>query len=265
VFTLHYPLPGAGDERAVRKQSRFLSIFDAVISHTEHGAMRLRNEFGLDPAAVHVIPHGPLDYLPRIADRAPLPAEFAAADPDVPVVLFFGLLRPYKGIDTLIEAFSRLDPAGAAGNAELWIAGMPRMPIEPLQELARTAPGTVRWLPRFVTDAEIPALMERADVLALPYRDIEQSGVLHAGLAFGKAMVLGDVGGFGEFGREQGAARLVPPGDAPALAVALAELVGQPAERERLEAAARAAASGEHGWDAIAAATIALYRSLLET
>ncbi len=175
--------------------------------------MRLRNEFGLDPAAVHVIPHGPLDYLPRIPDRAPLPAEFAAADPDVPVVLFFGLLRPYKGIDTLLEAFAQLDPDGAAGKAELWIAGMPRMPIEPLQELARKAPGTVRWLPRFVTDAEIPALMERADVLALPYREIEQSGVLHAGLAFGKAMVLGDVGGFGEFGREQGAARLVPPGD----------------------------------------------------
>ena len=122
----------------------------------------------------------------------------------------------------------------------------------------------MRWLPRFVTDAEIPALMERADLLALPYREIEQSGVLHAGLAFGKAMVLGDVGGFGELGREQGAARLVPPGDATELAAALSELIGDPLERERLEAAARAAASGEHGWDAIAARTIALYRSLLD-
>ena len=49
--------------------------------------------------------------------------------------------------------------------------------------------------------------MQRADLLALPYREIEQSGVLHAGLAFGKAMVLGDVGGFGEIGRGRGPAR----------------------------------------------------------
>ena len=262
VFTLHYPLPDAADARAVRKQSQFLSIFDAVISHTEHGAMRLRNEFGLDPAAVHVIPHGPLDYLPRIADRAPLPPELAAAEPDAPVILFFGLLRPYKGIDTLIEAFSRLDPEGAAGNAELWIAGMPRMPLAPLRALAERAEGTVRFVPRFIADPEIPALMRRADVLALPYREIEQSGVLYAGLAFNKAMVLGDVGGFSEVGRRHDAARLVPPGDPDALAATLAELITSPQERERLSAATERAVAGEFGWDAIAARHLRLYADL---
>ncbi len=60
--------------------------------------------------------------------------------------------------------------------------------------------------------------MRAADVLVLPYRDIEQSGVLYTGLAFGKAMVLSDVGGFGEVARRHGAARLVPPEDSAALA-----------------------------------------------
>ncbi len=104
--------------------------------------------------------------------------------------------------------------------------------------------------------------MERADVLALPYREIEQSGVLYAGLAFGKPMVLGDVGGFSELGRS-GAARLVPPADPAALAAALSELIADPAARERLAAAARAAVEGEHGWDAIAERTLALYRSIM--
>ncbi len=121
---------------------------------------------------------------------------------------------------------------------------MPRMPLEPLTELAARAPGRVRFLPRFVSDPEIPALLRRADVLALPYREIEQSGVLYAGLAFGKPMVLGDVGGFAEFGRRHDAARLVPPGDPAALADVLSELVANPAERERLAAAARAAVAG---------------------
>ena len=86
------------------------------------------------------------------------------------------------------------------------------MDVEPLRALAAEAPGRVRFLTRFVEDAEIPAIFRRADVVVLPYRDAEHSGVLYTGLAFGKPMVLSDVGGFPELGRA-GAARLVPPED----------------------------------------------------
>lgn len=254
LITLHAPLPKPGERRALAAQRRLLGSFDAVVAHTEGAAERLRAEVGLDPALVHVIPHGPLDYLTRLANPEPLPPELAAVEG--PVILFFGLLRPYKGIDTLLEAFARVE------GAELWIAGMPRMPLEPLRELAARAAGTVRFLPRFIADPEIPALMRRADVLALPYREIEQSGVLYAGLAFGKAMVLGDVGGFAEVGRDHGAARLVPPGDPPALAEALQGLIADPEERSALERAARHAVEGEFGWDAIGARTLALYERL---
>ena len=199
-----------------------------------------------------------VDYLLNQPQEAPLPAELSGADEGVPVILFFGLLRPYKGIDTLLEAFAGIE------GAELWIAGMPRMPLEPLRALAARAPGRVRFLPRFIADPEIPALLRRADVVALPYREIEQSGVLYAGLAFGKPMVLGDVGGFSEVGREQGAARLVPPGDPGALAEALRALLADPTERRRLGAAARRAVEGPYGWDAIAARTLDLYANLVQ-
>jgi glycosyltransferase involved in cell wall biosynthesis len=258
VLTLHYPLPPAESRRRMRAQRRFLHAFDAVISHTGHGAKRLRQEFGLSEEQVHVIPHGPLDYLTKIENPKPLPAEFADVAPDVPVILFFGLLRPYKGINVLLEAFAELGET----DAELWIAGMPRMPVEPLEELARKASGRVRLLPRFITDDEIPRLFGRADILALPYREIEQSGVVHAGMAFGKTMVLGDVGGFRQYGRE-GIAALVPPGDAGALAETLQRLIASGAERQKLANAAILAGEGERSWDAIAERTVTLYRSLV--
>lgn len=253
VLTVHYPLPGPDDRRGLDRQRRILERFDAVVTHTAGAARRLVDEVGLEGARVHTIPHGPLDYLTRLPDEQPLPPELAAVEG--PVILFFGLLRDYKGIDTLLEAFARVD------GAELWIAGMPLMPIEPLRELAARASGTVRFIPRFITDPEIPALMRRADVLALPYREIEQSGVLHAGLAFAKPMVLGDVGGFSEVGA-RGGARLVAPGDAPALAAELNDLIADPESRAQLSAGAARAVEGEYGWDAIAARTLDLYRSL---
>jgi glycosyltransferase involved in cell wall biosynthesis len=227
---------------------------DAVIAHSENGARRLRDLIGLPADRVRVIPHGAFDYLTRLPDEAPLPPELEGAEG--PVILFFGLMRPYKGIDTLLEAF-----AGVEG-AELWVVGNPRMEIGDLIEQSRRIPGRVRWLPRFIEDSEIPAIMRAADVLALPYRDIEQSGVLYAGLAFGKAMVLSDVGGFGEVAREHDAARLVPPGDPAALASVLSELTGDDEARSRQEALAAAAAAGPYSWPDIARSTIRLYREV---
>jgi glycosyltransferase involved in cell wall biosynthesis len=253
VFTVHYPLPTS--RTGLASQRALLRSMDAVVAHSEHGAGRLRSEVGLDPGRVHVIAHGAFDYLTRLADERPLPPDLAAVEG--PVILFFGLLRPYKGIDVLLEAFR------SVRGAELWIAGMPRMPLESLLELASQASGTVRFVPRFIPDPEIPAFFRRADLVVLPYREVEQSGVLYTGLAFAKPMVISAVGGFPEVVERHGAGRLVPPGDAAALADALDELVSDAAARERLAAAARAAADGAYSWDAIGARTMALYSELL--
>jgi glycosyltransferase involved in cell wall biosynthesis len=254
VFTMHWRLPDAGS-RIGRTLTEMLKRFDSVIVHTEHGAGRLERDFGVPAERLEVIPHGAFDYLTRQAGEQPLPPELA--DVEKPVVLAFGLIRPYKGTDLLLKAFRDLP------DAELWIVGMPRMDMAPLRELAEAAAGTVRFIDRFVTDPEIPAYMRRADVVALPYRNIEQSGVLYTALAFGRPMVLSDVGGFPEIAA-QGAAVTVPPEDPAALAGALRELLEDPAARERLGAGALAAAEGAYSWERIGERTVDLYRRLLE-
>jgi glycosyltransferase involved in cell wall biosynthesis len=253
VFTMHWRLPDP-DSRIARTLTRLLAEMDAVIVHSEHGAGRLRADFGVPAERLEVIPHGAFDYLTRQEDEAPLAEELRAVKG--PVILAFGLVRPYKGTDVLLEAFRRVS------GAELWIVGMPRMPMAELHELAEQAPGTVRFVDHFIPDPEIPALMRRADLVVLPYRNIEQSGVLYTALAFGRPLVLSAVGGFPEIG-EQGAARVVPPEDPEALAGALDELLSDDAAREALAEGALALAQGPSSWEEIGRRTVALYQRLL--
>ena len=255
LITAHYILPPNPSRRRLVEARRAFSAMDAVITHSADGERRLREELGIAAERIHRIRHGVMDYLTRLPDQRPLPPELEGAEG--PVILFFGLLRQVKGIDTLLEAFQRLD------GAELWVVGMPRMPLEPLERLAESAPGRVRFLPRFVDDEEIPAIFRRADIVALPHRDTEHSGVLHVALAFGKPLVMTDVGGLPEVGRDTGAARIVPPEDPQALSVALQELVSDEGARAELAEAARRAASGPYSWEEIARQTLALYRTLL--
>jgi glycosyltransferase involved in cell wall biosynthesis len=254
LMTAHGTLRGGLPSWSARRVFRRM---DAVVALSEYGAAVLRDQGGVPAERVRVIPHGPLDYLTRLPDPAPLPAELDQTD--APVVLFFGLIRQYKGVDLLLDAFSRLD-----GEAELWIVGRPyeELDLGALRASASRIGARVRFVPRWIEDREVPRMFERADVVVLPYRDAEQSGVLHIALAFGKPIVMSSVGGFPEVAA-QGAGRLVPPGSPEALAEALNEVLSSPAERERLAEGTRAAVAGPYSWRSIAEQHFALYRELL--
>jgi glycosyltransferase involved in cell wall biosynthesis len=242
VLTMHNVIRREAVDR------RLAERMDAVIVHTRHGAELLGGG-----ERVHVIPHGAFEHLTRQRVEEPLPPELAAVEG--PVVLCFGVIRPYKGADVLVEAFQQVE------GAELWVVGRPlEVSIEHLRRLA--PPGRVRFVERYVSDAELPAYFRRADLLVLPHRSVDMSGVLFAGLAFGKAMVLSDVGGFRELADEHGAGVLAPPGDANALGAEIGRLLANPEERRRLEERAAAAAAGPFSWDQIAEQTASLYEQV---
>ncbi|HWI75032.1 MAG TPA: glycosyltransferase family 4 protein, partial [Baekduia sp.] len=244
----HDVLPREPRAGQLRAQRRLYERVDHVIVHSEHGRARLLDELRIDPAKVTVIPHGAFTHLSAL-DGA-LPPELP--DTDAPVVALTGLLRPYKGIDVLLDAWSRF---GASPPGELWIVGLPRMP------LPTVLPPGVRLVPRFVTDAELAAVLRRADLVTLPYREIDQSGVLYAALGLGRPLLLTAVGGFPEVAAT-GAAELVAPGDPAALRTALAALLGDAPRRAALAAAATTAARTTYSWDAVAAQHRAVYDAL---
>lgn len=251
VLTAHDLLPREPRLGQARAQKQLLQRVDAVIVHSEYGRRALIEGSIVEPGKVHVVPHGAFAHLTEHEREEPLAAELGSASG--PVALFFGLLRPYKGVETLLQAWQGID------QAELWIVGRTRMPLAPLRA---TAPPGVRFVPRFVSDAELPALFRRADVIVLPYARTErfdQSGVLATALAFGKAIVLTDIGGFGEVAAH-GAAQLVPPDDPVALRAALERLLFDQTARGPLELAAAAAAAGPYSWAEAARRTLEVYR-----
>jgi glycosyltransferase involved in cell wall biosynthesis len=255
VFTSHNVLRRGGGQLREAGPRRVAEAVDAIVVHSRVSARAMTDRYGADPAKVHVIPHGAFDYLAEQSREAPLPPELAAVDK--PVILSFGILRPYKGVDVLIDAFAGIE------GAELWIVGRPWMDVEPLRAAAARAGGTVRFVDRFVAEDELPAYFRRADAVALPYRDIDQSGVLYTALAFGKAIVASAIGGFTEVADDHGALIGVPPGDPAALREALTTLVSDPAARTAQEARAAAAAAGPYSWDEAARLTLRLYGDLL--
>jgi glycosyltransferase involved in cell wall biosynthesis len=254
VVTAHDLLPREPRPGQLRAQRRVLRRADAVIVHSAHGRRTLLDGLDLDPACVHVIHHGAFTHLLGLLPGS-LPPELATGPATRPVVLCFGLIRPYKGIENLLEAWR------SVSGAELWIVGRPMMDLVPLE---RAAPPNVRFVPRYVSEAEQAALFARAELVVLPYTRTERfdfSGVLATALGFGKPAVASDIGGFGEVA-EVGGVRLVAPEDPRALAAALGELLDDRAARERLAAGARAAAAGPYSWDAAARATLELYATI---
>ncbi len=251
VLTAHDVLPREPRPGQIRALTKLYRRADAVVVHSEHGRDRLVAEAGVEPARVTVIPHGAFTHLAATAP-APLPRELQATPAGRPVVLCFGLLRPYKGIDVLLDAWGGID------DADLWIVGRPRMDTAALHA---AAPPGVRFVERFVADGELAAIFRRADLVVLPYREIDQSGVLFTAMAFGRPMVVSDVGGFGEIAAT-GAARAVPPGDPTSLHAALVDLLADAPARQRMAQAAADSAAGPFAWDAVARAHLELYRSL---
>lgn len=265
AITAHDVMPREPRRGQIRGQRLLYERFDAIVVHSAHGAARLTDELGVDPARVHVIRHGAFGHLAA----GPIGPPPFGREPSAPVVLFFGLIRPYKGLDLLLGAWRSLSGA-QRGEAELWVAGMPRMDLglvglagieTPAGRRAAAQEG-VHVTPRFIPDAQLPAYFARADLIVLPYREIDQSGVLFTALAFGKPLLLSDVGGFPELAAT-GAARIVPAEDPQALAKALAHLLCHPDELAQMAACARAAVAGPYSWATVGQEHLRLYERLL--
>jgi len=182
--------------------------------------------------------------------------------PDGEVALFFGYVRRYKGLDTLLRAWPRVRARRAA---TLLVAGEFYEDEAPYRALAREAGGEphVRLLDRYLEDHEVEAVFRAADVAVLPYRSATQSGVTHVAYALGVPVITTDVGGLAETVSAGETGLVVPPEDPETLAAAVVRFFEE-RMGERLRSGIEALRR-KHSWDALAAATVELVDELRPT
>jgi glycosyltransferase involved in cell wall biosynthesis len=241
VLTAHDVLPR--QERNARAWGEALGLADRVIVQSQRAVDQL--------AAAGV----PREKLVRIQHPV-FESGLEVAAPSGKTILFFGLIREYKGLDVLLRALADVP------DARLVVAGDPLDPVEPLQRLAGElgVADRVEWRLGFLPDEQIPRLMAEATLVALPYLKIDSSGVLATALGHGRPAVVTDVGGLPDAIRDFGAGRAVPPNDPQAFAAALRELLEQDALAKAFAGAQ--AARRALSWDAAAAAHEAVYREV---
>jgi D-inositol-3-phosphate glycosyltransferase len=202
VFTAHNVNAGERDSNdslvnriTLRVQYR---LADHVFVHTEQMKRELLLDFGVHEGAVSVIPYGINNSVPD-TDLTPTEAkQRLGIRGDERTILFFGVIRPYKGLEYLVDAFQQL--AASHPEYRLIIAGEPRKGSEQyLDEIQRTINrhvnrGQVIEKIRYIPDEETELYFKAADVLALPYTHIFQSGVLFLAYSFGLPVIAADVG-----------------------------------------------------------------------
>ncbi|MEJ7934822.1 glycosyltransferase family 4 protein [Sphingobium sp. AN558] len=232
-----------------------LDRFDALIVHGETTrAALIAQGVGID--RIHMAPHPPM----RLA--AATPADLSEVpDPAVPRLLFFGTIRPYKGVDLLVEACLSLWRAGH--RFELALAGKPFMDVTPMIAQIEQAGFGDRLIIDlgFLREQRLDAHLAKANILLFPYRQIDSSGAFLSALHHGKAMVTSDAGMFATLPEDVFAR--VPAGNAPALAQALLPLIESAAIRRTAGARARAFGEELGDWNEMAVRTIDIYRATL--
>jgi glycosyltransferase involved in cell wall biosynthesis len=255
VLTVHDTNPFNGEASASIQRQGFekcLFQFDRLIVHTKQGEGRLL-KLGIPEERITVLPHGML--------VEPVPTAPDAMDGRL-TFLLFGMIKPYKGADLLIEALAALPPS-LRTQARVRIVGKPYMDVAVLQAQAASAGVTVEIETGFVGEEDVASFFSHGTVAIFPYREIEASGVLFLALAHGRPIIASRLGAFSELLTDGRHGLLVPVEDVPALTAALEQMLTDRVFAAACAAEVQALAGSVPHWDRIAERTAGVYREAL--
>ena len=268
VHTAHNLLPhDEHSAKALRAKKVWYRLVSHIIVHSKSNRSELHELFSVPTRNVSVIPHGNYAFFAdaNATTQADRPSRLCFDDDDV-VLLFFGAIRKYKGLDLLLDAFR--DALVVNANLRLVIAGKfstydgkdADYFAQHLETLG--IKHAVHFAPGYVAMSDVPAYFNAADVVVLPYLKTYESGVAHLAFAHGRPVVATDTGGLAELVEDGVTGRLVPRNQRGPLVQAVVELANDPALRREMGQRAQRRSRDDYSWHAIAQKTMQVYESL---
>jgi glycosyltransferase involved in cell wall biosynthesis len=243
-------------------------LADHIFVHTKKMKDELLERFHVRSAAVTIIPFGINNAVPD-TELAPAEArQWLGIREGEKTLLFFGAIKPYKGLEYLVAAFQKI---ARRGNYQLIIAGERKKGSEEYfdriqQDIARdaTREQIVQQI-EFIPDSETEVYFKAADVVVLPYTEIFQSGILFLAYRFGLPVIATDVGSFRESMIEGRTGFVCGPRDADDLASTIQRYFASDLflELEQRRQEIRDYASARYSWDVVGDVTRDLYARLL--
>jgi len=243
-----------------RLQRRLFADLSVVFFLSEAVRQSFVERYAAESGRTYVVPHGNEDIFRLCARPAPwLKTRYGLSEGDV-VILYFGAVRPSKGLEDLLEAFIRLAPPP---HVKLLIVGYPtkHVDMENLSAIAAASPmaGQVVFDPRYVPKEEVGALVELASVVVLPYRNATQSGVLHLAYSFARPVIATATGELARAVVPGRTGLIVPPQAPDALKDALAAILADPDHARAMGRQARQLSDTRYAWPRIARTMLDVY------
>jgi glycosyltransferase involved in cell wall biosynthesis len=260
VLTVHDLLPHDTGELHRKIFHDLYQWVDRIICHSDNIRTRLHTEFSVPESRIDVIPHGPFFYdLP-----APSNESSTTTKTGTPLVLWQGIIFPYKGVDHLLHAWQQVEASAVPARLVIAGTGSPELLQQIRDLIAHLHLQHVDLRPVFISPEELITLYRSADIVVYPYRAITTSGALATGLALGKTIVASDLPVFRELLTNRHNALLVHHENPTQLSDALIELLGDPNLRQQLASNVEAMHFGDQSWLSIANKTIKSYVDALQ-
>lgn len=190
---------------------------DRVVVHNAADQTEIVRRYGIRRSHVERVAEPPFDHYdlrPADDDDGDRPAELTDDRTDGPIeLLFFGTIRPYKGLEDLVAAFEVLASEGERDYRLTVVGETWEGWNEPADRIRRSRHRhRIEFVNRYVTDEEVDQAFRSADVVVLPYRRSSTSGPLMVAMSYGLPVVVTAVGGLPESAEGYDGAVLVDPG-----------------------------------------------------
>lgn len=266
VYTAHNVLPHETKRFDKFRAKILYKASGSIIVHSDFIKNKLVKEFPFCETKTHIIPHGNFDnYLPEENITKREARGQLEISIDAQVILFFGYIREYKGLDLLIDAFELV--AEKNDKIILIIAGAPLN--EELRNKYNNQILKSAYRDRiinhfkFIPSEDIPLYFQSSDFVILPYRSIDHSGIIHLAYSFSKPVIATNVGDFSEVIEDNKSGMILERNTPSNLAEAILKMCSEN-DSEKMGKHAKFLSENKYSWENVSTLTLKVYNTLIK-